>query len=47
MIQVMQQRDIFDLSGKDKQAYVITKQELAVNVVSSSTDLKYSTPIEH
>jgi hypothetical protein len=46
MIQDLQRRDIFDLSHKDMQTYVIIKQELAVKVVSSSTDLKYSTPIE-
>jgi len=45
MILGMQQRDIFDWSRKDKQTYVITTEELAVNVVSLSTDLKYPTPI--
>ena len=46
MIQDLQRRDIFDMSGKDMQTYVIIKQELTVKVVFPSTDLKYSTPIE-
>ena len=46
MILYLQRRDIFDMSGKDMQTYVITTQEVAVKVMSLSTDLKYSTPIE-
>jgi hypothetical protein len=46
MIPYLQRRDTFDLSGKDMQTYVITTQEVAVKVVPSSTDLKYSTTIE-
>ena len=46
MIPDLQRRDIFDMSGKDMQTYVIIKQELTVKVMFSSTDLKYPTPIE-
>ena len=36
MIQDLQRRDIFDMSGKDMQTYVIIKQELTVKVVLNS-----------